>query len=296
MKLTSIVFSVAAVFAASSAASAESADALRREIADLRAKCEKANIPLGVADEFGVYHLTPEGKKVDELEQRLKALSGDGADPLEAGRMAGWGTTPLGPRRSIEVPKTFAKKPVLGGHPVRSPGIRLFGNGAKAAVVCAPRDKRECFALADEFAWHLSQMTGEPFAVIESAPGEGAAVVFGGAETAREFGVDIESLPDDAAVVKRKGDRLFVGGKYAGASHALTYVLESIGCRYLWPGKLGKFIPRRDEIVLPEIERLVPILKENGGYIFASDHSIPPHVSFKDFSDIIATVKRVGAY
>ena len=254
MKLTSIVLSVAAVFAASSAISAESADALRREIADLRAKCEKANIPLGVADEFGVYHLTPEGRKVDELEQRLKALTGGGADPLEVGRRAGWGTTPLGPRRSIEVPKTFAKKPVLGGHPVRSPGIRLFGNGVKAAVVCAPRDKRECFALADEFAWHLSQMTGEPFAVIESAPGEGAAVVFGGAETAREFGVDIESLPDDAAVVKRKGDRLFVGGKYAGASHALTYVLESIGCRYLWPGKLGKFIPRRDEIVLPEID------------------------------------------
>ncbi len=52
----------------------------------------------------------------------------------------------------------------------------------------------------------------------------------------------------------------------------------------------------KPEIILPEIERLVPIMKENGGYIFASDHSIPPHVSFEDFTRIIEAVKRVGAY
>ena len=256
MKTNCTALCLALASAAAFAVFGESADvdALRREIADLRARCEKAKLPLGVADEFGVYHLTPEGKKVDELEQRLTALTGGGADPLEAGRRAGWGTTPLGPRRSIKVPKTFAKKPALGGHPARRPGVRLFGGGAKASVVCAERDRGAFLALADEFAWHLSQMTGEPFSVVESAPVDGAAVVFGGAETAGEFGVDLAALPDDAAVVKRKGDRLFVGGKYAGASQALTYVLESMGCRYLWPGKLGKFIPRRDEVVLPEID------------------------------------------
>ena len=40
----------------------------------------------------------------------------------------------------------------------------------------------------------------------------------------------------------------------------------------------------------------MPVMKENGGYIFASDHSIPPHVSFSDFTNIIETVKRVGRY
>ena len=29
------------------------------------------------------------------------------------------------------------------------------------------------------------------------------------------------------------------------------------------------------EAIVAEIERLVPALKENGGYIFSSDHSIP---------------------
>ena len=51
----------------------------------------------------------------------------------------------------------------------------------------------------------------------------------------------------------------------------------------------------RDAIVA-EIERLVPILKQNGGYIFSSDHSIPNSVSLSNFAAIIETVKRAGAY
>ena len=249
-----VVAAAALCCAAAFAAPAGDAESLKREIAELRAKCEHEKIPLGVADEFGVYSLTPEGRAVDALEQRLKELVGGGADPLEAGRRAGWGTEPLGPRRSLTVPTEFAAKPALGGRRAFVPGLRLFGGGVKAAVVCAPGEGRECLALADEFAWHLGEMAGQRFEVSESAPPDGPAVVFGGAEAARGFGVELEALPDETAVVRRRGSRLYVGGVGAGASHALTYVLESAGCRYLWPGKLGKFIPRRDVIVLPEID------------------------------------------
>lgn len=47
---------------------------------------------------------------------------------------------------------------------------------------------------------------------------------------------------------------------------------------------------------MAEIERLVPALKENGGYIFSSDHSIPNTVSLENFREIVAAVKRAGAY
>jgi len=50
------------------------------------------------------------------------------------------------------------------------------------------------------------------------------------------------------------------------------------------------------EAVIEEIRRLVPKLKENGGYIFSSDHSIPNSVSLKNFKDIIQIVKQVGSY
>ena len=51
----------------------------------------------------------------------------------------------------------------------------------------------------------------------------------------------------------------------------------------------------RDAIVAA-VEEAVPVLKENGGYIFSSDHSIPNTVSLSNMQAIIDTVKKAGAY
>jgi len=45
-----------------------------------------------------------------------------------------------------------------------------------------------------------------------------------------------------------------------------------------------------------EMERVVPILKENGGYIFSSDHSVPSSVSLEDFRRIVALARELGTY
>jgi len=50
------------------------------------------------------------------------------------------------------------------------------------------------------------------------------------------------------------------------------------------------------EAILEEIRRCVPVLKQNGGYIFSSDHSIPNTVTLETFRAIVEEVKRVGAY
>jgi uroporphyrinogen decarboxylase len=50
-----------------------------------------------------------------------------------------------------------------------------------------------------------------------------------------------------------------------------------------------------DEVTEAIIQN-VPILKENGGYIFSSDHSIPNTVSLENFTNIIKTVKEAGKY
>jgi uroporphyrinogen decarboxylase len=51
---------------------------------------------------------------------------------------------------------------------------------------------------------------------------------------------------------------------------------------------------------LDEMERVVrqqlPILKKNGGYIFATDHSIPATVSAADLQRILAVVREEGRY
>ena len=45
-----------------------------------------------------------------------------------------------------------------------------------------------------------------------------------------------------------------------------------------------------------EIREKVPRLKERGGYVFASDHSIPESVSREDFRRIINLAKEMGSY
>jgi uroporphyrinogen decarboxylase len=40
----------------------------------------------------------------------------------------------------------------------------------------------------------------------------------------------------------------------------------------------------------------VPGMKQGGGYIFSSDHSVPSSVSLEDFRGIIALARELGSY
>jgi uroporphyrinogen decarboxylase len=50
------------------------------------------------------------------------------------------------------------------------------------------------------------------------------------------------------------------------------------------------------DLVRAEMERLIPLLKEGGGYIFASDHSIPNSVSLENMKTISDLAHRLGRY
>ena len=52
----------------------------------------------------------------------------------------------------------------------------------------------------------------------------------------------------------------------------------------------------RKEEVVALLETLLPELKENGGFIFSSDHSIPNSVSLDTYQSIVDAVKKYGAY
>jgi len=45
-----------------------------------------------------------------------------------------------------------------------------------------------------------------------------------------------------------------------------------------------------------EMKRVVPVLKQGGGYIFSSDHSVPSSVSLENFRRITALAKQLGRY
>ena len=54
-------------------------------------------------------------------------------------------------------------------------------------------------------------------------------------------------------------------------------------------------LDKPDEII-PYIEQTLPIVKQNGGYVFSSDHSIPNTVSLDTYRQIVKAVKEFGAY
>jgi uroporphyrinogen decarboxylase len=50
------------------------------------------------------------------------------------------------------------------------------------------------------------------------------------------------------------------------------------------------------EAIEAEMRRVVPVLKEKGGYVFSSDHSVPDSVSLEGFRYIVEPAKELGSY
>lgn len=73
-------------------------------------------------------------------------------------------------------------------------------------------------------------------------------------------------------------------------------IKREYGDRLVLHGGINAVLWDQPEAITAEIDRLVPMLKENGGYIFSSDHSIPNAVSLDNFRTIVNEVKRVGTY
>lgn len=68
------------------------------------------------------------------------------------------------------------------------------------------------------------------------------------------------------------------------------------GDRLALHGGINAVLWDQKDAVIAEIERCMPTLKQHGGYIFASDHSIPNSVSLCTIQEVIAAVKHEGAY
>lgn len=73
-------------------------------------------------------------------------------------------------------------------------------------------------------------------------------------------------------------------------------VKKEYGDKLLLRGGINAVLWSDTEAILAEINEKIRILKENGGFIFASDHSIPNSVSLENMRRIMDEIKRVGRY
>ena len=157
--------------------------------------------------------------------------------------------TPLGPVGELVLPTELVNKPVFLPPPVRGEGFVLIDGVRPLTIVTVNKKVRSgLWALGDELKYHLEEMSGETVSLVEpkDRPAEGPVVV---------IGADDGTVAEGTSIVRWDGkDELYIGGEGAGISHALTYVLEALGCRYLFPGKAGKIIPKKKRVVLPNFE------------------------------------------
>ena len=61
-------------------------------------------------------------------------------------------------------------------------------------------------------------------------------------------------------------------------------------------GGINAVLWDKPEAIEAEMRKVIPIVKESGGYIFSSDHSVPSTVSLEDFRRIVELAKELGKY
>lgn len=71
---------------------------------------------------------------------------------------------------------------------------------------------------------------------------------------------------------------------------------QQYGDRLVFHGGVNAVLWDQPEAIRAEMQRVIPVMKENGGYIFSSDHSIPSSVSLDAFRDIVTLAKELGSY
>ena len=71
---------------------------------------------------------------------------------------------------------------------------------------------------------------------------------------------------------------------------------QNFGDRMAFHGGFDAMNYNDRDKAMAEIEKLVPVMMEGGGYIFSSDHSIPSSVSLELAREIFNKVKTIGRY
>jgi uroporphyrinogen decarboxylase len=73
-------------------------------------------------------------------------------------------------------------------------------------------------------------------------------------------------------------------------------IKKEFGDKLVLHGGLNAAMWEDYEQFAAEMRRVVPVLKERGGYIISSDHSVPSGVSLESFRKTVALAKELGRY
>ncbi len=74
------------------------------------------------------------------------------------------------------------------------------------------------------------------------------------------------------------------------------FLKDTYGDKLLLHGGIDILLWDDAEKVKAEMERTLPKMMKDGGYIFSSDHSVPSSISLNDYKEIVRLAKKLGTY
>lgn len=151
-----------------------------------------------------------------------------------------------------------------------SPAVVLTGDDVEVVVSATARGSRlSTWFAAEEMTNFLSRVLARQVPIAHAPSPAKVSVVLGTNEWSEAAGVDVQSLPRDAAVIQSRGSCVFIAGVDGagfrpdrrkptinverGTLNGVYEFLERFaGCRFYFPGELGEIVPRRESILVPE--------------------------------------------
>ncbi|MEF3302093.1 DUF4838 domain-containing protein [Paenibacillus sp. GYB003] len=141
-------------------------------------------------------------------------------------------------------------------------GLFLVYKGEARAVIVRQNGAIGKEAI-DELRGRVRKATGVDLPVVDAEqlenrhlPEKHVLVLIGPGPLTEELGIRESDFEKEAYRVAAIGNRLVLAGAdNAALLYAVSYFLdEYMGVRYLWPGELGTYVPKRDSVELPAVD------------------------------------------
>lgn len=155
--------------------------------------------------------------------------------------------------------------------------LTLVEDGASRATIVLPdQPSAAARAAANMLRAHLQEISGAEIGVVTEGKLDAAAkakpmILVGEGALAKSLGMTAGGLPAGGFHAEAKGNVLALLGTDAGtpsdsfgSMYATVWLLENrLGVRYLWPGELGKVVPKQRTITIADFQhRSAPALAQ----------------------------------
>ena len=163
--------------------------------------------------------------------------------------------------------------------PPAKPVLTLVKDGQPVSIIVTNgRPKQAHSQAAEELQEHIRLMSGATLAIVKEnelppdAPR--TLILIGQSNQAKNRGVNTESLEPETFIVKTTDDALILAGEDGGSKSnarkgslwaTYDFLQDQLGCRWIWPGNIGRVVPRRATITVGKLDiRETPVVKVRG--------------------------------